>query len=40
MWSTAGRPEQELAQQHADTVVPAPLDETFAFFRMRRTWGA
>jgi hypothetical protein len=24
MWSTAGRPKQELAQLHADTVVPAP----------------
>ena len=40
MWSTAGMPEQQLAHLHADTVVPAPPDEMFAFSRMRRTWSA
>jgi hypothetical protein len=27
MWSTAGTPEQQLADLHADTVVPAPPDD-------------
>lgn len=32
MWSAAARPYRQLARVHCDTLVPAPLDETFAFF--------